>query len=1298
MHMAGKRVAELEVVVTANTSQAKSELASVSRSFHNIIAGGALMGAGSGLLGWFKNAVTSGAQFEQTMIRVQQLATGAEVSVDALTKKAFAVDQTTIYSAQEIAQAMEQLGREGFTGEQILGGWTDAAVNFAAVIDEDLTLATNIFGQVARVFKDEGLSAARTADILSQAILRSGRPAAEFATGMQYIGSIAAQLGVPLEETAISLSYLQSLGIKGRSAGTGLRSMFTELAAGADEFGMSHGVQAFDPETGAFVGMPAIISQFDTLLDSMSKAEGLSFLTDIFGKPAASPLYALFTGGIEAYEEHQRKMEDLGTAATFMRTLMDTIGGSLDRFQASASNAMRQIGVIGGNMIRPLIDVLTILLSAFANAPRIFHIAAAAAVVLTGALAGLAGAIMLFKGLGGLSLLMSMLTIMAGTALAVAVGIGAIAAAFFFFSDEISGAIDGVKEFLDPVMELFDYLSRINQADNPLDFLMAQGWDGAMLDFARGLGAVVEGLADLWYFISRGDWDRFMTRLPGELQQMWEGVQVAFSVVPEVLGFTDWTDMVLTALAWTGENLILDPIVAVISGTIEFMGDLLSAAGNLWGWVKGKLYGTGNVGTTDAQGNKNVSALGMDTISVGTVIVDGLLELGGGLLAAAGNLWGWVEAKLGGTGTGATGLFNEGGDQIYASTGEHNINLGKIMIDAAVEMAEDIWDGAADFAGWVTAKIQEAGDIFIPVEGVKIQMIDPVLDAAQAEGGGDEGGGFIDSIGTQLSNMIETAVGLPEKLGKAYGSLMSKGLGLLNFDEIADVDASNFGQNVGAWIHDLLVTASKIVTGGPTLIISGIASFITGAVSELSIDDLTSAAAGVANLPNVIGSVMSGFLAGLITGQDSSEWSFGEFKEGLAGRIREAISGAFQSIVGGPESDVATGLFDDMGDQIMAPSGFSQGIIDTITGEMSKAFEGITSETGIMLGGLWPEALKLPTPTFDFTGITTAVDTVVTFIEDQIDRIVAAWDKLTFWNKRTENPGMYETFQNNLPSLPEPVINNERDLDAIGQYPNADLPPAQVPEGYTVDVTVNRRELDTLESDIQAFASEDHKASVVLDGIDGVMTGFAAAFDMGRAWAGQTYTGKAALNVDSVMISAAAAFDIGRAWAGSTYTGTFGLNVDGVMVAAGAAFEIGRAWAGQVFTASFSVDTSGITAAVGVARQAAADIAAIMPHSPAKEGPLKEPITFDYIAENFAAVADDMRYRAGRLTSDVAGMARNRNLGAVDVAAPRSGGGVKNYFFAVTGDDLARLERQSREGTLDIEYTARELEMGLGMN
>jgi TP901 family phage tail tape measure protein len=178
--------------------------------------------------------------------------------------------------------------------------------------------------------------------------------------------------------------------------------MFIELANGADEFGMSHGVQAFDPNTGAFVGIPSIIGQFHELISTMSDADALNFLSDTFGKPASSPLLALFRGGTEAYDEHAAKMEKLGTAASFMGALMNTTAGALDRLEASLSNAGRAMGIIIGQALTPFINLLGQLLSSFSQADPIILGLAAAFVTLGGALAVVAGSAMLFGALGGL--------------------------------------------------------------------------------------------------------------------------------------------------------------------------------------------------------------------------------------------------------------------------------------------------------------------------------------------------------------------------------------------------------------------------------------------------------------------------------------------------------------------------------------------------------------------------------------------------------------------------------------------------------------------------------------------------------------------------------------------------------------------------------------------------------------------------------------------------------------------------------------------------------------------------------
>ena len=144
------------------------------------------------------------------------------------------------------------------------------------------------------------------------------------------------------------------------------------------------------------------------------------------------------------------------------------------------------------------------------------------------------------------------------------------------------------------------------------------------------------------------------------------------------------------------------------------------------------------------------------------------------------------------------------------------------------------------------------------------------------------------------------------------------------------------------------------------------------------------------------------------------------------------------------------------------------------------------------------------------------------------------------------------------------------------------------------------------------------------------------------------------------------AFGWGDTFAATTWTGTFDADNGPAAVAYTEAFGWGAIWAGSVFTASFSVDTSGITNAVAVARQAAADIAAVMPHSPAKEGPLKEPITFDYIADNMKATMDRVRAYASGGAGEVSGSFTGRT-----VRGGRGGAAIYNptyHIYPETGD------------------------------
>jgi TP901 family phage tail tape measure protein len=1192
------RVAELEVLITANASQAKSELNEVSRSFHNIIAGGALLGAGRGIVGWFKDAITSGAAFEQTMIRVDQLATGAAVGVDALTKKAFQVDQMTIYSAQQIAEAMEQLAREGFTGEQILGDWTDAAVNFAAVINEDVVSSANIMGQVARVFKEEGLEAAEVADILSQAILRSGRSAAEFMTGFQYVGAIASELGIPLEEMATSLSYLQSIGIKGRSAGTGLRSMFLELAAGSDAFGMSHGVQAFDPVTGDFVGMPKIIDQFGQLLDGMSKAEGLQFIGDIFGKPAASPLYALFTGGIEAYEAHNEKMRDLGSAATFMEKLMDTIAGSLDRFQAASSNFARAMGVIAGNILKPFIDIMTILLGVMTDAPRIVQIAAIAITGLAGAMMILSGAIMVFKGLGGMAILFSAFKIMGVVALASSFGLLALIGAVILFRDKLGGWGESIKEAFGPFMNILEYLSSINQANNPVQKFLGAMDDGPLKTFAIGAGRVVEALADLWYFISQGDWDRFWRRLPGELRQAAGGFDIMFDAIGDV----DWSEKILSAIQWTGENIVFPMIVATFEVGMALAGDLAKWAGNLWGWVQSKIFGE-----DDGVGGAALDALtgrrgrgSSDTeykLPFGTVSIEAGIQLTGTILAAAGNLWGWVKANLqtgGTTSYSPTGIYADGGtgEQIMSGSKDNTLFIGTVFIDGVVSAAESLLTGLESFVPGLITKVtsfftldSETGEASITLGSIKINLIPELAE------------GVDDDLFETLSSVFQVT---PEMA----------------------IEIENFGEELGT----LLGTVLGSVLGADFL-------------NENNVE---------------------------LTGPSDEEWAnaFSAFADGFARGFRMAIKNTL-------EEDLLTFLNEDL-----------LGFWNEILGLFQKipivggAFEDrelmawMDENGNVMIGFMEdyelflqeqadgnPPEVMLPPPLFLMPGDMGNLD----------DRSSNAWNTMF-------NQGKYGGPSDDS----DYVFHSPGEGYAIPQAPSYTPPPITAEE----QVIPARLELDTTD----ALAK---LASLIGGG------GTSKAKYVGG---GNTFKATFELDTAEAAAKKTEAQTWGLTWAGAVYESDFNINSIDATNKANTAFMSGFNWAGSLFTATFSVNISPLETALVRVREIAQEISDVMPHSPARKGPLREEISFQYIADNFGSVADQLALHAQASAATVAG-SFDRAYNAqptMGVRAPASA--VHNTFnYAVTAEDLARLQKKSEQGLMTVAETDKEIRMTLGM-
>jgi TP901 family phage tail tape measure protein len=127
----------------------------------------------------------------------------------------------------------------------------------------------------------------------------------------------------------------------------------------------------------------------------------------------------------------------------------------------------------------------------------------------------------------------------------------------------------------------------------------------------------------------------------------------------------------------------------------------------------------------------------------------------------------------------------------------------------------------------------------------------------------------------------------------------------------------------------------------------------------------------------------------------------------------------------------------------------------------------------------------------------------------------------------------------------------------------------------------------------------------------------------GRGFAATTFTGNIAGDRASWDDTLWGAIEGGLGFQATTFTSTLSADAGSAFAAIGAATGAAQGFA-RTYTATLTVDASG---AIATAQAAAAAIAALLPHSPAKEGPLSHVPSFDYIG-------DALRDTLGRMLTD----------------------------------------------------------------
>ena len=151
------------------------------------------------------------------------------VASESIEKFARDIGRRTVYSANEVAEAMYSIASAGYDVTQFTEDELIPILNYATAQGIDLNSAVE---QVVRTFKefgDQGETTSSIVDKFTAAITSSFLNARRLAEGLKYVGAMAGSVGVSLDETLAALATLVDRGYEGSQAGQRLNMILTRL-------------------------------------------------------------------------------------------------------------------------------------------------------------------------------------------------------------------------------------------------------------------------------------------------------------------------------------------------------------------------------------------------------------------------------------------------------------------------------------------------------------------------------------------------------------------------------------------------------------------------------------------------------------------------------------------------------------------------------------------------------------------------------------------------------------------------------------------------------------------------------------------------------------------------------------------------------------------------------------------------------------------------------------------------------------------------------------------------------------
>lgn len=355
-----------------------------------LIASG-MTAAGLAVAAFGVAAVKMAADFDQQMSTVQANTGATSAQMDQLRAAAIEAGASTVYSASDSADAINDLGKAGMSVTDILTGGLSGALNLAASDGMAVGDAAEYMANALSMFHLKGAQASRVADTLAAGAGKAVGNVSDFGEALNNCGAQANSFGMNVQETTGVLALFAQNGTIGAEAGTQLNSMLMKLAAPSAEASNTMkelGISAYDAQH-HFVGMANFAGQLQKAEKNLTDEQRNQANATIFGSYAIKAANYLYEAGESGVNKWTKAVSESGYAAEQAAAKNNNLKGDLENLSGSMESLMISVGEGAQGPLRKMVQGLDTLVDTFSGLPS----GAQQTIVVMASLAGVFGAV-----------------------------------------------------------------------------------------------------------------------------------------------------------------------------------------------------------------------------------------------------------------------------------------------------------------------------------------------------------------------------------------------------------------------------------------------------------------------------------------------------------------------------------------------------------------------------------------------------------------------------------------------------------------------------------------------------------------------------------------------------------------------------------------------------------------------------------------------------------------------------------------------------------------------------------------